>query len=54
MRDNGVNVSWMDQPSARLELEAKNLPEIVRASVHYYNHENEVARFAELLRALKK
>lgn len=54
MRKNGVNVSWMDQPSARLELEAKNLPEMVRASVHYYNTEEEIQQFIDLLSDIKK
>jgi len=54
MRENGVNVSWMDQPSARLELEAKGIDEIVRASVHYYNTEEEISRFAALLEVPKK
>lgn len=53
LRDHRVNVSWMDQPSARLELEAKGIEELVRASVHYYNTEAEIELFAHLLRALK-
>ena len=31
---------------SRLESVARNLPTLVRASVHYYNNEDEVARYA--------
>ena len=54
MKKHGVNVSWMDQPSARLELEAKGIPELVRASVHYYNTHSEIEQFIELLKHIKK
>jgi selenocysteine lyase/cysteine desulfurase len=47
----GINVSVSKIASTRLDMEARALPALVRASVHYYNTEDEVARFADELRA---
>jgi cysteine desulfurase / selenocysteine lyase len=52
MRQANINVSVSVQEYARLDLEARGLPSVVRASVHYYNTEAEVARFCEVLRTL--
>ena len=41
----GVNVSVTDCSSSRIDMEARNLKSMVRASVHYYNTEDEVERF---------
>ncbi len=46
---HAINVSVSPPGSTRLDTEARNLGEMVRASVHYYNTEEEVDRFCETL-----
>ena len=41
-RESKINVTVSDLEIARLDLETRGLPELVRASVHYYNTESEV------------
>lgn len=48
----GINVSISIAAYSRLDMEARNLPEIVRASVHYYNTEEEIERFCKVLSTL--
>ncbi len=50
MRDQRINVRVTPIAGTRIDMEQRGLPEMVRASVHYYNTEEEVARF---LRALE-
>jgi cysteine desulfurase / selenocysteine lyase len=50
LRQRQINVSVSRVTSTRLDMEARGLPEVVRASVHYYNDESEVARFCEALK----
>ncbi len=52
LRESAVNVSASDLAIARLDLEARNLPSLVRASVHYYNTHEELDRACELIRSL--
>jgi cysteine desulfurase / selenocysteine lyase len=40
-----INVTVSSVESTRLDMEARGLPAVVRASVHYYNSEEEVERF---------
>jgi cysteine desulfurase/selenocysteine lyase len=40
----GINVSVTRRPSTRLDMEARGLGEMLRASVHYYNTEEELER----------
>ncbi|HJO04436.1 MAG TPA: aminotransferase class V-fold PLP-dependent enzyme [Acidobacteriota bacterium] len=50
----GVNVSVTDRASSRIDMEARGLQSMVRASVHYYNTEDEVERFASEVAALSR
>jgi selenocysteine lyase/cysteine desulfurase len=45
----GINTSVSPANSTLLDMQARNLDALVRASVHYYNTEEEVARFCEAL-----
>lgn len=46
LRDRRINTSVSMPSSTLLDAMARKLPDVVRASVHYYNTEDEVARFA--------
>jgi len=52
LQTRGVTVSVTRVGSARLELEPRGLDAVVRASVHAFNTEQEVAQLVEALRAL--
>jgi cysteine desulfurase / selenocysteine lyase len=47
-----VNVHLSEQGDTRLDFEARDLPTMVRASVHYFNTEGEVERFCRLVEEL--
>ncbi|ARE84279.1 putative cysteine desulfurase [Roseovarius mucosus] len=49
-RDLGINVSVAPITAARLDFEARKLPAMVRASVHYFNTDDETDRFANVLK----
>jgi cysteine desulfurase / selenocysteine lyase len=53
LQANGIAVRITERSSTRIDMEQRNLHELVRASVHYYNTEAEVARFCQVLRAFK-
>jgi cysteine desulfurase/selenocysteine lyase len=46
---HAMNTTVSRAPSTRLDMEARGLTEVVRASVHYYNSEEEVDRLAHTL-----
>jgi cysteine desulfurase/selenocysteine lyase len=46
---NKINVSVSLEEYSRLDLSERKLKDIVRASVHYYNTEEEIARFCDCL-----
>ncbi|MBW0009703.1 MAG: aminotransferase, partial [Pseudonocardiales bacterium] len=46
---SGVNTSVSDAGSARLDLPRRGLSELVRASVHYYNTDDELDRLVHAL-----
>ena len=48
----GINVSVAGPAGALLDAEARKLPPLVRASVHYYNSEQEVERFRQAIATL--
>jgi selenocysteine lyase/cysteine desulfurase len=47
-----INVTTTTVRSTRLDMEQRQLAEMVRASVHYYNSEEEVERFAGAVKSL--
>lgn len=47
-----INVSWNGIPNTYLDMTARGLKEIVRASLHYYNTEDEVDVFIKELAAI--
>ena len=51
LRAKGINVSVSTQFSSRLDLERRGLKDVMRASVHVYNTEEELDRFAAALEA---
>jgi len=53
LREQSINVSASPVEYTRLDMEARRLPAVVRASVHYYNTEEELARFVAALSALR-
>jgi selenocysteine lyase/cysteine desulfurase len=50
LRARRINVSVSALTSTRLDMEQRGLAEVVRASVHYYNTDEEVDRFVEACR----
>jgi cysteine desulfurase / selenocysteine lyase len=48
-----INVTVSHLTSTRLDMEARGLTNVVRASVHYYNNEAEIDRFCTTLAALR-
>ena len=52
LRDQGINVSVSTQFSSRLDLKGRGLKDVMRASVHVYNTDEELARFVAALRPL--
>jgi selenocysteine lyase/cysteine desulfurase len=47
-----INVTTSSTASTRLDMEARNLESVVRASVHYYNTADEITRFCEVIKSL--
>lgn len=52
LRARDINVSVSDVESTRLDMEARGLRQVVRASVHCYNTDAELDRFVQALRLL--
>jgi len=49
LRTRGINTSVSAKESAQLDFSARQLNAVTRASVHYYNTEDEVSRFCEAM-----
>jgi cysteine desulfurase / selenocysteine lyase len=49
----GINVSFTTVQGTRLDMESRGLAAMVRASVHYYNSEDEIERFCTALAAVR-
>lgn len=49
---HGINVTASGPSSTRLDMEERGISGLVRASVHYYNSEDEVSRFCEVLEGI--
>ena len=49
LKERGINVSVSDAASTRLDMDNRGLGTVVRAGIHYYNTEEEVARFGQAL-----
>ena len=45
----GVNIWTSSTSSTRVDMEQRGLTDVVRASVHYYNTEDEIDRFCGLV-----
>jgi selenocysteine lyase/cysteine desulfurase len=45
LAERKTNVTVSEQAFTRLDMEARNIKELIRASVHYYNTEEEIDRF---------
>ena len=52
LRERNINVSVSRAAQTRLDMDARGLTDLLRASVHYYNTEDEVARFLETIEEL--
>ena len=51
LREQSINVSVSVPSSTLLDAQAHDLPNLVRASVHYYNVEEEIHRFCKAIRS---
>jgi selenocysteine lyase/cysteine desulfurase len=50
----GINVTVSGVTSTRFDMEARGLTEIVRASVHYYNNQEEIEQFCATIETLAR
>jgi cysteine desulfurase / selenocysteine lyase len=51
LKGHRINVNVSRAPSTLLDMSARGLSEVVRASLHYYNSDEEIARFTKALHA---
>ncbi|MGW6454899.1 aminotransferase class V-fold PLP-dependent enzyme [Streptomyces sp. NPDC055078] len=51
LSEQGINVSVSRTASTRLDMDERGLSELVRASVHYYNTEDEITELVRAVRA---
>lgn len=53
LRQHRINTSVIRRNNTRLEFEARDLPDINRASVHYFNTSDEIDAFCQAVRSFK-
>ena len=49
LRQQKINATTSTVRSTRLDMEDRQLDEVVRASIHYYNTEEEIGRFCNVI-----
>lgn len=49
LNKQGININVASKSSTLIDMSQRNLREVIRASVHYYNTEDEIERFVEAL-----
>lgn len=54
LAERNINVQLIGPSSARLDMEDRQLEHLIRASVHYYNTEEEIDHFCRVLSSLLK
>ena len=54
LAERRINVTTSSRASTRMDMEARNLQGVVRASVHYYNTDDEIALVCETIEALRQ
>jgi cysteine desulfurase / selenocysteine lyase len=54
LRKRSVNVDVSTAADTRLDFEARSLSSLVRASVHYFNTDEEITRFCDLVGMLSR
>ena len=52
LRQEGVNVSTSSPNSTLIDATRRHLPDLVRSSVHYYNEDSQLERFAGLVKTI--
>lgn len=52
LRAQNINASVSPSEYTLIDMQARGLPAVLRASDHYYNTEEEIARFCEALARL--
>ena len=52
LADKNINVSISSQASTLIDMQQRNLEEVVRASVHYYNHQNDIDQLITGLKSI--
>ena len=54
LRQQKIHVTTSTTRSTRLDMEDRNLTELLRASIHYYNTEEEIGRFCDIISSLMR
>lgn len=52
LSEKNINVSTSSKSSTLLDMEERNLSELIRASVHYYNTETEIKQFIQIMKKM--